>query len=267
MLSVLRLRLSSLTRASFVLTLASFSCAPSLRVHQRASEEIARGYQYLARQDEERADVAFAHALAFNEDTPEALNGAGVVARRRGDLGEARRRFEHAVRVAPDFAEAYVNLGELDLAEGRTGAAETDFRTALGIDPDLVVARLDLARTLLHRGLADPEQRDALWARARREYLHLLESRELAEAHHDLGFMDYEAGRWDGAAESYLRAVALAPRYVEALHGVCISLARAGRCDTATTACRTCLEIAPADDRCAASLRAVQACHRRDGVN
>lgn len=258
MRSLLRLGLASLT-------LAGLACAPSLRVHRRASEEIARGYQYLARNDEERADVAFAHALEFNEDTPEALNGAGVVARRRGELGEARRRFEHAVRVAPDFAEAHVNLGELDLAEGRTDAAEADFRTALGIDPNLVVARLDLARTLLHRGLADRDHRDLLWAGARREYLHLLESREVPEAHHDLGFMDYESGRWTEAAERYRRAVALAPRYVEALHGTCISLARAGECREAVEACRSCLEVAPGDGRCSTSLRGAQQCRPHGG--
>ncbi len=251
--------------ASFAI--ASVCCAPNLRVHRRASEEIARGYQYLARNDEERADVAFAHALAFNEDTPEALNGAGVVARRRGDLARARARFEHAVRVAPDFAEAHVNLGELDLAEARTEAAEADFRTALSIDPDLVVARLDLARTLLHRGLADAGHREELWARARREYLHLIEARDVAEAHHDLGFMDYESGRWREAAEEYRRAVTLTPRYVEALHGACIALAHAGQCRDAVDACRSCLEVAPADARCATSARGAQQCSTRGAVN
>jgi Flp pilus assembly protein TadD len=89
----------------------------------------------------------------------------------------------------------------------------------------------------------------------------------VAEAHHDLGFMDYESGRWLEAAESYRHAVALAPRYVEALHGVCISLARTGRCDEAAAACRSCLAVAPADERCAISLRGSDACHPRSGVN
>ena len=237
------------------------SCAPSLRVHPRAADEIAKGYEYLSRDDLERADVAFAHALEFNGDVPEALNGAGVVARRLGDVRRARRLFRHAVSVSPDFAEGWVNLGEIDLADEDDQAAEDDFREALRIDPDLVVARLDLARCLLHRGRRDPAHRDALWTAARRAYLHLLEARpDVAEAHHDLAFMDYEAGRWGRAAEEYRRAAELAPGYVEALHGSCISLARMGQCDDAARACRRCLEVAPSSARCETSLRAASTC-------
>jgi tetratricopeptide (TPR) repeat protein len=93
-----------------------------------------------------------------------------------------------------------VNLGEVDLARGRPEAAEGDFRAALRIDPDLVVARLDLARSLLHRGRRDASRRRELWASARQEYLHLLEAKpDVAEAHHDLAFMDYEAGALERA--------------------------------------------------------------------
>jgi tetratricopeptide (TPR) repeat protein len=237
------------------------ACAASPRVHPRAAEEIERGYRYLAANDLERADVAFAHALEFNEDIPEALNGAGVVERRRGHVDEARHRFEHAVKVAPDFAEGLVNLGETELAREREEAAEGDFRAALRIDPDLVVARLDLARALLHRGRRDPRERERLWAAARREYLHLLEARpDVAEAHHDLAFMAYEAGAYAEALERYERAVALQPAYAEALHGKCIALARLGRCAEGARACRRCLEASPQSDRCGASLRAALAC-------
>jgi Flp pilus assembly protein TadD len=240
------------------LTAILIPACPSPRVHPRAAEEISRGYRYLSAGDLERADVAFAHALEFNEDIPEAQNGAGIVARRRGDLAGARRRFEHAVKVNPDFAEGHVNLGELELARERWSAAEEEFRAALRIDPDLVVARLDLGRSLLHRGRREPERRDALFAAARGEYLHLLESdAALPEAHHDLGFMDYVSGQYERSAAEYGRAVELAPDYVEALHGRCIALARLGRREEATTACRRCLEVNAGAERCAQSLRAI----------
>ncbi len=243
--------------------LAALACAPSLRVHRRAMEEVTRGYQYLSSGYLERADVALAHALEFNADFPEALNGSGIVERRRGRSREARQCLEHAVKVSPDFAEGHVNLGELDLGEGRYEAAEEDFRAALRVDPDLVVARLDLARALLHRGARDAGQRDRLWAAARREYLHLLEARpDVAEAHHDLGFMEYESGRYARALESYRRAAELAPHYGEALHGACISLARLGRCGEAVRECQRCLDLAPEAERCRASLRAAEACAR-----
>jgi tetratricopeptide (TPR) repeat protein len=240
------------------------ACLPSPRVHPRVVEEVARGYEHLSRDDLERAEVAFAHALEFNPDVPEALNGAGLVERRRGRLEAARRRFARALEVAPDFAEGHVNLAELELAQGRSELAEEGFRAALRIDPDLPVARLDLARTLLHRGRADPAGRDTLWAAARREYLHLLESRpDLAEAHHDLGYMDYEAGRHARALEEYRRAAELAPRSVEALHGACVAAARLRLCEEAAAACRRCLEVAPAAAPCGQSLRALARCGAR----
>jgi tetratricopeptide (TPR) repeat protein len=249
--------------ATLAAVLLLCACAASLRVHPRAAEEVDRGYRYLASGDLERAEIAFAHALEFNEDIPEALNGAGIVERRRGRAEEARRRFEHAVKVAPDFAEGHVNLGEVDLARERYEAAEDDFRAALRIDPDLAVARLDLARALLHRGRRDERRREALWSAARREYLHLLEAKpDLAEAHHDLAFMDFEARAYGRALEEYDRAVALQPSYAEALHGECITLVRLGRCAEAAGACRRCLDASPGADRCQASLRAAVACER-----
>jgi Flp pilus assembly protein TadD len=256
---------SNLTATSMLtataILLALLACAPSLRVHPRAMEEVTRGYRYLAEHDLERAEIAFAHALEFNEDIPEALNGAGVVERHRGRVDEARRWFEHAVKVAPDFAEGHVNLGEVDLVKERYEEAEQHFRAALRVDPDLMVARLNLARALLHRGRREPARRVELWAAARREYLHLLEAQPLLpEAHHDLGFMDYLSGAEERAAAEYARAVELSPRYVEALHGSCITLVRLGRCDDAARACRRCLEVDPGADRCATSLRGALAC-------
>ncbi len=247
--------------AAVALPALLLACAPSPRVHVRAAEEVTKGYRYLSQQDLERAEIAFAHALEFNEDIPEALNGAGVVERRRGRIDEARRRFEHAVKVAPDFAEGHVNLGEVRLAEGRYDAAEQDFRAALRIDPDLVVARLDLARALLHRGGRDAARRTELWSAARREYLHLLEAKpDLPEAHHDLAYMDYLSGEYARAAAEYARAAELAAGYVEALLGSCNSLVRLGRCAEGARACRRCLEVAPGAERCATSLRAALAC-------
>ncbi|HEX7487963.1 MAG TPA: tetratricopeptide repeat protein [Anaeromyxobacteraceae bacterium] len=241
--------------------LALLACLPSPRVHPRAAEEVSKGYRYLAHDDLERAEVAFAHALEFNEDIPEAQNGAGVIERKRGALDRARGHFEHAVKVAPDFAEGRVNLGELELARGDDEAAEREFRAALKVDPDLLVARLDLARALLHRGLRDAARREACWAEARRAYLHLLEDRDdVPEAWHDLAFLDYAAGRFPRAEEQYRRAVELAPTYPEALHGWCIALVRLGRCAEGARACRRCLDAAPGAERCVESLRGAEAC-------
>jgi tetratricopeptide (TPR) repeat protein len=256
------MRLNSLLACAAVLL--SLSCVGNRRVHPRAAEQVRRGYGHLGAGDLERAEIAFEHALAFNSEFPEALNGAALVARQRGRMRVARKLLERALIARSDFAEALVNLGEIDLAEGCHEAALARFRRALSVDPDLLPARLNLARALLHRGRAEPSRREALWSAARREYLHLLESSaDLAEAHHDLAFMDHAAGNFERAAESYRHAAAAAPAWADAHHGACTSLAQLGRLAEAEAACRACLGTAPSDARCLKSLRAIEAARRR----
>jgi len=236
-------------------------CLPPARVHPRAAEQLQRGYRYLDAGDLERAEVAFQHALEFHPDLAEAWNGAGVVAERAGRLAVAEQRFARAVASRGDFAEGLVNLGVVALARGDAREAEGRFRQALAVEPDLAIARLDLGRALLHRGRAEPEARAARWAEARTAYLHLLESRpDEPEAWHDLGFMDFESGRFDRAEGEYRRAAQLAPRSAAAHHGLCISLVRLGRCGEAAPACQRCLEVLPGSAECRQSLAAARAC-------
>ncbi len=248
-------------RAAVLLASLLLACLPRQAAHPRAVEQVQRGYRHLAEGDAERAEVAFAHALAFDPDLPEAENGLGVVARTRGDLPEARRRFGRALHLHPDFAEGHANLGELLLAADEPAAGEAELGAALRLDPDLADARQNLVRSLVRRGLAPGADRPALLAQARREALHLLEAEpDRAAAHHDLGFLEYLEGRFERAERSYRRAAELAPASHEALHGLCISLVRLGRCDEAARACERCLEVAAGADACRTSLRGARAC-------
>lgn len=250
-------------RALALLGLTLLSCVGRHVIPPRAAEEVSRGYRHLAAGDPERAEVAFTHALAFDPDLPEAENGLGIVARLAGDLDRARRHLERAVRLRPSFAEGHANLGELHLAAGRPIEAEQALRAALKIDPDLGDARLNLARALLRRGLSarSAAERSALFARSRREYLHLLEGVPAsADAEHDLGFMDFVEGRYARAAGAYGRAARLAPGSPQAEHGLCISLVRLGRCAEAAAACERCLAADPGSERCARSLAGARAC-------
>ena len=242
------------------LAFAALACLPSPRLHPRAAEELRRGYAWLDQGDLERAEVAFAHAREFHPDLPEAWNGAGVVAHRRGDRAAARARFSRALQANGEFAEALVNLGAVALEERRYAQAESCLRDALAVDPDLEVARLDLARTLLRRGLDEPGAREAHWASARIEYLHLLETRPAsADAWHDLGFLDFEAGRFDRAEREYRRAVELSGT-TAARHGLCVALVRLDRCAEAEVECRRCLEADPGAEACRKSLAGAEAC-------
>lgn len=248
-------------RALLALASVLLACPVPPRVHPRAAEEVSRGYRYLAAGDPERAEVAFRHALAFDPDFPEGENGLGLVARTLEEYDRAGRSFERAISLRPDFAEAHANLGELLLAEGRGDDAERRLRAALAIDPDLSDARQNLARALVWRGLEPGADREACFADARRELLHLLESDpDRAAAHHDLGFLAYLADDWTTAETEYRRAVELDPRLLEAHHGLCIARVRLGRCLEAQAACRACLALRGGEPRCERSLVAATAC-------
>jgi Flp pilus assembly protein TadD len=235
-------------------------CLASPLVHPRAAEELRRGYAHLQAGDPERAEVAFEHALEFAPDLPEGWNGLGVVARSRGDAATAQRRFAQAVRLAPGFAEGHANLGEALLLLERPSEGIEELRAALQIDPDLAAARQNLARALLRQGLAPASDRGARWREARREYLHLLEAvPDSPAAHADLAFMDYLSGRFLPAERGYRRAAELAPT-PDRLHGLCLALARLGRCSEAATACERCLALDPSAEPCRVSRRGAEAC-------
>jgi len=243
------------------LSLSEAACFASRRVHPRSAEELRRGYAFLAGRDLERAEVAFAHALEFDPDLVEARNGLGVVDRSRGDLGAALRHFDEALALDRSFSEGHANRGEAQLASDDLEGAERSLRDALRLNPDLVEARHNLGRALLRRGLAEPRQRSALWARAREAYLHVLESDGArAGAHADLALIDYLSGRAERAEASWTRAVTLAPDDPDAAHGLCLARAARGRCRAAVEECRRCLRLAPASARCERSLAAVLPC-------
>ncbi len=253
-------RPAALARLLALAPAALLACAPSPLVHPRAAEQLLRGYQHLAARDDERAAVAFEHALEFAPDLPEGWNGLGVVARSRGDLEAARRAFTRAVRLAPAFAEGHANLGEALLAGGRPAEAADALRAALRIDPDLQGARLNLARSLLHQGLLGPEERSARWAEARHEYLHLLEvDPESPAATQDLAFLAYLEGRPEEAAAGYARAAARRDT-PEARLGQCLALVRLGRCDEGRAACDRCLALSPGREDCRVARRGADAC-------
>src|SRR2546422_4870914 len=78
-------------RIAFIALLASAACLPKSKIHQRAIDEVYKGYDYLKAEDLERADVACNHALEFNNDFPEAWNCLGVIELRRGNVEGAKQ--------------------------------------------------------------------------------------------------------------------------------------------------------------------------------
>jgi tetratricopeptide (TPR) repeat protein len=238
--------------------------------HSRAVEQVRRGYQHLAGGNQERAEVAFEHALEMAPDLAEARNGLGVALRAAARPSEALVQFDLALGADPELAEGHVNRGEALAALGLHEEAEAALAESLRIDPDQVPARLDRARLLARRGAAvRGGERATLLDRARRDLLHALESRpELPLVHHDLGWVAWLRGDLAGAAESYEQALRLDPGMIEARLGVCAARAIAGACVRGAEACRGCIGAAPpgspAAERCSALLETVSGCSPAD---
>ncbi|MGA8890630.1 MAG: tetratricopeptide repeat protein, partial [Anaeromyxobacteraceae bacterium] len=95
-------------RAAPLLTaILLFSACAGAPPHPRALEEIRRGYAHLAAGENDRAEVAFEHALEMAPTLPEALAGLGVVHRIAGRPDRALPHLDAAVAADADLAEAH----------------------------------------------------------------------------------------------------------------------------------------------------------------
>lgn len=234
-------------RSAFVALASSLSACVNAPPHPRALEQVQRGYRHLAAGDRERAEVAFEHALEMAPDLAEARNGLGIALRAAGRPIDALAQFDLALSADPDLAEAHVNRGEALASLGLGAAAETAFADALRIDPDQVPARIDRARLLARRALpARGEERRLLLDRARRDLLHAVEARpEMAQVHHDLGWVSWLRGDVALATSSYDEAVRLDPGLIEARAGACGARAMHAPCEAVSACCRACIAAAP----------------------
>ena len=138
----------------------------------------------------------------------QAVGTTAVLARVEGHLRDGRRaaaRRELTVLIEgnPASAPARSRLAELLLENGAVQAALDQYREALVHDPALARARLGLARALSRSDRTDE---------ARAEYEALLADHPTsADAHNGLALCLAKSGDLQGAAESFRRAVVLAP--------------------------------------------------------
>ncbi len=68
---------------------------------------------YIKQQQYEKADEAIKSALEKNPKMAQALNMAGVIAKQKGNISEARGFYEKALISKPDYAIAHYNLALL----------------------------------------------------------------------------------------------------------------------------------------------------------
>ncbi len=100
--------------------------------------------------DREAAAQACRAALALDPHLAEAHGCLGIIAFKRGRLGESEWHLKASTEVDPLFGR-FTDLGSLYIQMGRPVDAEKCFRTAINNDPDDVFAHIQLGSLLLQK--------------------------------------------------------------------------------------------------------------------
>lgn len=146
----------------------------------------------------DKARDVYQELLGLDPNNAQALNGMGILALQDGDAAEAERLLRAAADNAGAWPDPHQNLGMLLLSQGRTRRALRAIEKSVELSPnntDLLYARATAYK--LSGRVADSET--DLQSIIAIDETH-------AEAYNDLGVMDAERGRADGAVANFRRA-------------------------------------------------------------
>ena len=149
----------------------------------------------------EAAD-AFNLALARSPGDVEALFGLAEAEQARGRTAEAEGSLRSAIALRPESWMGYNRLGYLFSSTGDWLKASDAFQKVVSLAPDNTIGWNNLAQALLVLGRLDEAS-----AAARRS----LGAGPTSLAHSTLGNVEYLQGHFTQAAESFRKAVSLAP--------------------------------------------------------
>lgn len=148
----------------------------------------------------------------------QALDGLGTLALARGDLSLAVSRHQHVVDMTREWGDtvylrgALVRLGRAYLAQGEYAAAERHVREGLGMFAAAPQNLDGLASA--HMALGDVLRKSGRAADAEYEYRRalalaprMMSQTALLPAHHGLGLLDAQAGRWSSALAHFRTAI------------------------------------------------------------
>jgi Flp pilus assembly protein TadD/TolB-like protein len=162
------------------------------------------------------AAAAFGRALGRSPADVEALFGLAEAEQARGRTAEAERSLRAAIALRPESWAGYNRLGFLFTVAGEWEKATEAFRKVVSLVPDNTRGWNNLAQALMVLGRLEDAR-----AAAQRS----LEAGPTSLAHSTIGYVDYLEGRFAPSAQSFRKAVALAP----ADFGLWFNLAEAER--------------------------------------
>jgi len=196
-----------------------------------------------------RLDRALVHYnyLKYNKTLPPEIlanvyNDLGVILMRSNKDKEAGQALLKAIKLEPDFAKAYTNLGILMAKEGKKDHAIQHFTKALKIDPGHLEVRYRLAAALADKGEYEKaiSQYNYILSHSKEADLKLL-----ASVHNDMGIIYANHDKTEQAKKHFKKALALNPRFAEALNNLGLLMVSSGRPKEAIKYFTKALEVKP----------------------
>ena len=133
--------------------------AVALAQQQQSPKEampwLLTGMVYLAKQDPDKATVAFQEAKARDPKNPAPYSNLALISMLRGKPEDARKQFEEALRNDPKNLSALLALSAMDAAQGREQAMLDRLKQAVEAHPQAIKPRVFLARYYLKKGQPD----------------------------------------------------------------------------------------------------------------
>ena len=151
-------------------------------------------------------------SVTLQPDFAPAHHDLGLALERTGDLDAALEAHRRAAQLSPRLAEAHGRVAEILYGKGKRDEAAVAYEQARAASPETTYGRLCGAKALMLQGR--PAEAEHL--------LKQLVARDdtSAEARLVLGLLLNEAGRFDEAAISFERSLALAPLQATAHYGL-----------------------------------------------
>jgi protein O-mannosyl-transferase len=107
---------------------------PDAALRARAYSNLGSAYRSLG--DYADAQQSYEAALRLAPETPHAAMGLGLLAQKRGNLGEAAREYERAAAIQPT-AVSYLLLAQALRQSGQSAGAQAAYENAKRLSPDM----------------------------------------------------------------------------------------------------------------------------------
>ncbi|KAH7621796.1 hypothetical protein Ndes2526B_g02615 [Nannochloris sp. 'desiccata'] len=186
----------------------------------------------------------YKQALAVAPAYSAAHYNLGVAAAEHGDYEEAIQRYQKAVELEPRYAEAWCNMGVIYKSQGRLDQAIAAYEAALISAPTLEMIKLNLATALTEKGTALKTSGDLVGGIKVYERALAL-CPKYGEALYNLGVAYTEAKELDKAIFMYQMAIVAAPRCAEAHNNLGVLHREQGNLEAALTCYEAALTVRP----------------------